>query len=150
MNPNLIAFLDLIAHSEGTDKIGDQKGYNVIVGGQTFDSYADHPNISVYLPKLKIFSTAAGRYQILHKYWEVYKTQLLLPDFSPASQDKYAVQVLREQHALPDIEKGDIGAAIEKCKNIWASLPGAGYGQRESTLTDLIAFYDSRINSAAA
>ena len=138
----LKAFLDMIAHSEGTDRIGDQNGYNVIVGGQTFDSYADHPNVSIYLPKLKIFSTAAGRYQILHKYWVIYKAQLKLPDFSPDSQDKYAIQVLKEQRAIDDIVKGDVPSAIEKCKGIWASLPGANYGQRESSLDDLLAFYE--------
>ena len=31
--------------------------------------------------------------------------------------------------ALPMIDRGDIRQAIDRCSNIWASLPGAGYGQ---------------------
>ena len=29
------------------------------------------------------------------------------------------------------IDRGDIRQAIDRCENIWASLPGAGYGQFE-------------------
>ena len=32
--------------------------------------------------------------------------------------------------ALPMIDRG-IRQAIDRCSNIWASLPGAGYGQFE-------------------
>ncbi|MEG3454505.1 lysozyme, partial [Escherichia coli] len=34
---------------------------------------------------------------------------------------------------------GDIRQAIDRCSNIWASLPGAGYGQYEHKIGDLIA-----------
>ena len=27
------------------------------------------------------------------------------------------------------IDRGDINQAIDRCSNIWASLPGAGYGR---------------------
>ena len=59
------AFLDMLAWSEGTDN-GRRKtrnhGYDVIVGGELFRSYSDHPRKLVTLnPKLK--STGAGRYQ---------------------------------------------------------------------------------------
>ena len=30
------------------------------------------------------------------------------------------------------IDRGDIRQAIDRCSNIWASLPGAGYGQFSS------------------
>ena len=29
------------------------------------------------------------------------------------------------------IDRGDIRQAIDRCSNIWASLPGAGYGRSE-------------------
>ena len=29
------------------------------------------------------------------------------------------------------IDRGDIRQAIDRCSNIWASLPGAGYGRVE-------------------
>ena len=51
------AFLDTLAWSEGTDN-GRQKtrnhGYDVIVGGELFTDYSDHPRKLVTLnPKLK-------------------------------------------------------------------------------------------------
>ena len=41
--------------------------------------------------------------------------------------------------ALPMIDRGDIRQAIDRCSNIWASLPGAGYGQFEHKADSLIA-----------
>lgn len=133
---NLCAFLDMIAWSEGTLGRGDD-GYNVLVGGSLFDSYADHPRKLVDLPNLGIKSTAAGRYQLLARYFDAYKAQLGLPDFSPASQDAIAIQQIRERRALEAIAAGDLAEAVRRCRNIWASLPGAGYGQHEQKLAAL-------------
>ena len=36
------------------------------------------------------------------------------------------------------IDRGDIRQAIDRCSNIWASLPGAGYGQFEHGADSLI------------
>lgn len=141
---NICAFLDMIAHSEGTDQYPND-GYNTIVGGQQFDSYADHPRIYVYLPKLKIKSSAAGRYQLLARYFDFYKPLLHLDDFSPLSQDLIAIQQMRERKALTLINDGNIEGAITACSNIWASLPGAGYGQRENKVGDLLAFFDKSL-----
>jgi muramidase (phage lysozyme) len=137
MTPNQKAFLDMLAFSEGTIKFGDQDGYNVIVGGALFDDYSDHPRVLVNLPRLGIKSTAAGRYQLLARYYDAYKKLLRLPDFSPASQDAIALQQIKERRALPDIEAGRFDDAVRKCKNIWASLPGAGYGQHEQKIQAL-------------
>ena len=61
------AFLDMLAWSEGTDN-GRQKarnhGYDVIVGGELFTSYSDHPRKLVTL-NLKLNQQAPGRYQLL-------------------------------------------------------------------------------------
>ena len=46
---------------------------------------------------------------------------------SPKSQDAVALQQIKERGALPMIDRGDIRQAIDRCSNIWASLPGAGY-----------------------
>jgi muramidase (phage lysozyme) len=137
MTPNQKAFLDMLAVSEGTVRYGDQDGYNVIVGGSLFDDYSDHPRKRVYLEKLGIFSTAAGRYQLLSRYFDAYKKQLGLSDFSPESQDAIALQQIKERLALADIEAGRFDQAVAKVKNIWASLPGAGYGQHENKLDAL-------------
>ena len=105
----------------GTDN-GRQKtrnhGYDVIVGGELFTDYSDHPRKLVTLnPKLK--STSAGRYQLLpvggmpQAAW--------LKDFSRKSQDAVALQQIKERGALPMIDRGDIRQAIDRCSNIWAS-----------------------------
>jgi len=141
---NLRAFLDTIAYAEGTDRYGNNNGYDVIVGGELLSDFSDHPNKRVWLPAYGIHSTAAGRYQILHRFWKHYQVQLGLPDFSPDSQDRYAVQQIRERRAYDDVLSGRIADAIRKCANIWASLPGAGYGQREVAVQDLLDFYQQR------
>lgn len=142
MNKNRKAFLDMIAWSEGTSLVmGSDNGYNVLCGGSLFQSYADHPRKAIILPKLGIKSTAAGRYQLLSRYFDVYKEMLKLPDFSPASQDAIAIQQLKECHALADIDDGRFEMAIHKCCRIWASLPGAGYRQHEHKLEDLELAY---------
>lgn len=138
-NKNVQAFLDTISHSEGTDKYPD-KGYKTIVGGSQFKSYSDHPHKLIDLGR-GLKSTAAGRYQLLSRYFDVYKVQLKLPDFSPESQDAIAIQQIKECHALKDIEKGDFHTAIKKCARIWASFPGAGYGQHENKMSDLQRVY---------
>jgi len=140
LNANLAAFLGMIAISEGTYGHGDN-GYNVLVGGELFHDYRHHPHQSVYLPHYKIFSTAAGRYQILSKFADAYTKSLHLPDFSPASQDAIAIQIFKEQHAYDDIIAGQFDRAVHKVSDIWASLPGAGYGQHENTLNTLRAAY---------
>ena len=141
INPQRKAFLDMLAWSEGTDKPGQptkNHGYDVIVGGALFSDYSDHPRKLVTLnPKLK--STAAGRYQLLSRWWDAYRKRLGLKDFSPASQDAVALQQIKERRALELIDAGDIRQAIDRCSNIWASLPGAGYGQFEHKADNLIA-----------
>ena len=138
---NVCAFLDMIAFSEGTQRIaGSDDGYNVIVGGALFEGYADHPRRVVKL-NATLSSSAAGRYQLLARYWDVYRKQLKLADFSPESQDRVAIQQLKETRAFPLIQTGKFEDAVARCKNIWASLPGAGYGQHEHRLPDLVAAY---------
>lgn len=142
---NVCAFLDLIAWAEGTDngiQPTSDDGYDVIVGGALFDSYADHPRRSVRLPALGISSTAAGRYQILSRYWDHYRAGLgLAGGFTPENQDRVALQLIRECRALDDIRVGRIEQAIHKCRSRWASLPGAGYGQHEYQVGPLLAQY---------
>ena len=86
-------------------------------------------------PKLK--STGAWRYQLLSRWWDVYRKKPS-QDF-PKSQDAVALQQIKERGALPMIDRGDIRQAIDRCSNIWASLPGAGYGQFEHKADSLIA-----------
>jgi len=141
---NLDAFLTAIAISEGTQFIGD-RGYNCVVGStpahpHLFENYADHPRIAVRLSPT-LTSTAAGRYQILERFYDAYKASLHLPDFSPSSQDAIAMQMIRERHALDDVMTGRLESAVAKCTSIWASLPGNTYGQHQNTLALLQPAY---------
>lgn len=141
---NVVAFLDMLAWSEGTDngrQPTNDRGYDVLVGGGLFRGYADHPRVVVDLPRLKIQSTAAGRYQLLRRYYDAYKKTLGLKDFSPLSQDLIALQQIRERRALPLIQAGKVEEAIKAVRKTWASLPGAGYGQHEHKFADLLAVY---------
>jgi len=152
ISKNLQAFLDALAWSEGTstNPVTKRNGYDVIVTGidgkpEIFSDFSDHP-FNKGRPSKKInskglTSNASGRYQFMLKDWAHYKAQLALPDFGPDSQDKWAIQLIKERRALPDIEAGNIESAFTKCRNIWASLPGAGYGQKEHGMDTLIAKY---------
>ena len=124
----------------GTDN-GRQKtrnhGYDVIVGGELFTDYLDHPRKLVTLnPKLK----STGRRTLPASFPLVgcSPQAACLKDFSEKS-DAVALQQIKERGALPMIDRGDIRQAIDRCSNIWASLPGAGYGQFEHKADSLIA-----------
>lgn len=146
---NLRAFLDMLARSEGTSTSKHTKydGYDVIVGGldspNVFRDFHDHPNVLVTVNNKGLKSTAAGRYQLLYRFWKAYKSQLKLRDFGPAAQDAVAIQQIRERRALDDVNAGRIREAIEKCSNIWASLPGKlnTYGQPMHQADKLVDWY---------
>ncbi|MGP9696208.1 glycoside hydrolase family 24 protein [Halomonas sp. AOP27-A1-34] len=146
---NVCAFLDMLAFAEiGKPMLSDPRtdnGYRVIVGSLPgnlilMNGYADHPRQLVQIRK-GLSSTAAGRYQILSRFWDHYRRTMELSDFRPFNQDRYAIQQIREQKALPLIQEGRIAEAIDRCRNIWASLPGAGYGQHEYSLERLLYEY---------
>ena len=65
--------------------------------------------------------TASGNEGLLSKVWTLWHCSRL------------------GRGALPMIDRGDIRQAIDRCSNIWASLPGAGYGQFEHKADSLIA-----------
>jgi muramidase (phage lysozyme) len=133
---NLKAFLTMIQYAEGTY---GKDGYRKLYGGSLFNDLSKHPNTPT--TKWGITSTAAGAYQILSKTWNELQAKLGLPDFSPLSQDKAAIELIRRRKALEDVMAGRWAQAIEKCKKEWASLPGAGYGQNEKNIKNLLAVY---------
>lgn len=140
---NVLAFIDMLAWSEGTSTIAtSDDGYNVIVGGRLFHDYSQHPRVLVDLPRYKIRSTAAGRYQFLARTWDaIVRTYGFRGRFIPEAQDLAAIKLLAECGALPHIRAGHIDRAIAAASPIWASLPGAGYGQREHRLASLLEIY---------
>lgn len=148
---NVCAFLDMLAWSEMKPALlaVSDDGYNVIVGStaahpRLFHSYADHPRVFVDLsPTLR--SSAAGRYQFLARTWDALAKRLGLKDFSPESQDWAAIELLSECKAYAHIVGGQIKTGIQLAAPIWASLPGAGYGQHENDVDELLAVYASAL-----
>jgi muramidase (phage lysozyme) len=139
---NLGAFLTMIAVAEGT---AGPRGYQTMFGYRYFTDYADHPR--QYFPFTDLAgktlkSSAAGRYQIIVKTWDSLRLSLNLPDFSPDSQDKCAIELIRQRGALGDVQAGRLNAAISKCAPVWASLPGAGYNQPERQFSQLLSAYE--------
>lgn len=150
MHANMKAFLAMIGISElGRELIAkSDEGYNVIVGSTgdypiLMANYLDHPRklMRLNIRGAMVSSTAAGRYQILARYYDAYRVQLKLKDFGKASQDAIAIQLITECKAIADIEAGRFVDAVYKCKSRWASLPGAGYKQNEQPIAYLIGAY---------
>lgn len=123
-NPRVRQFLDLIAHTEGTEG----NGYRTAFGGGRLSNLSDHPRYSKTF-KQKNGKTnktsAAGRYQFLRGTWDGLARQYGLKDFGPQSQDIAAVALLAQNGALDRILKGDMQGAVRKAGPTWASLPTA-------------------------
>ncbi|HEX7890293.1 MAG TPA: glycoside hydrolase family 104 protein [Ramlibacter sp.] len=150
---NVAAFLSMIRFAEGT---AGPDGYRTLFGGRLFSGFDDHPRIAVQFRDQAgrtLWTTAAGGYQAMAvsplpsggstrvNTWDRIKAKLQLPDFSPASQDAFAIELIRERGALGDVIAGRIASAVRKCAAEWASLPGAGYAQPERKLSQLLAAY---------
>lgn len=163
MSKNLEAFLSMLKRAEGTDKVSDP--YRVTFGYQTtIQDFSDHPYLTGEWKGSKLsdsqckgagqrpgcITTAAGAYQITSTTWRQLKKKLNLPDFSPASQDKAALELIREKGAIELIEAGKVEQAIDRVKKVWASLPGAGYGQGERSLASLKDAYSESGGEFAA
>lgn len=137
--PNVLAFLKAIRLGEGTYKA---LGYLTIVGGSRFTSFNKHPRIKIWVPRYKIYSTAAGAYQFIYTTWQSLAAMYKFPNFSPEWQDAGAVALIIEKKALADIQRGDLKSAIEKCAPVWASLPGSKAGQRQETFKVVQQVYE--------
>lgn len=152
---NLRAFLDTIAFAEGTS---GANGYRTMFGGALFDDFSDHPRRAVQFTDKagrRLWTSAAGRYQFMAvspipggrstrvDTWDRLKRSLNLPDFSPASQDAAAVELIRQRGALNDVYAGRLVEAVAKVAKVWASLPGAGYDQPERKLASLVTAYQA-------
>lgn len=152
---NLAAFLLTLRTSEGRG--GVPLGYDQLFGFETFYGFDDHPRQARQFTSggKTLWTSAAGGYQLMAvsplpgggttkvNTWDRIKTKLGLTDFSPASQDAAAVELIDEAGALADVKAGRFSQACDKCKRIWASLPGAGYGQQERSRAQVLAWYQA-------
>jgi muramidase (phage lysozyme) len=124
-HPNMQAFLRAIGQAEGG---GYDFRYGAMRGRDDdpwrFSDFSTHPG-----PGRGGRITAAGLYQITRPTWLEMAAKMGLDDFSPATQDLVAVEVLRTVGAAADIVRGDLAAALDKASRRWASLP-RGRGMR--------------------
>jgi muramidase (phage lysozyme) len=115
-------FLDFIARAEGGS-------YDIIVGGkQRITDFSRHPRIRA-VTTADGSSDAAGRYQILSSTYQPIADKLGIKDFSPQSQDRVALEIIKRRGALEDVRSGNFEGAINKLGNIWASFPTSPYKQ---------------------
>ena len=156
------AFLRMLKIGEGTTGL---IGYEHLFGGESFikdygKTFADHPDLmmkkTVKKTGKKIWSSAAGAYQVMGYVWKDKGTIKLrekygITSFSPEMQDRYCVLVLKyRRKALAEIMRGDIKAAINLCKDEWASLPGSNYDQPTMELDSTLRSYQELVEQELA
>ena len=137
------AFLDiLLAWSEGTDN-GRQKtrnhGYDVIYG-RLFYWLLRSPHHCHAKPKTQIKQAPDAA---SFRWWDTYRKQLGLKDFSPKSQDAVRCSRLRSVALYLWLIVVISVRQSTVTFNIWASLPGAGYGQFEHKADSLVQFKEA-------
>lgn len=140
---NIAAVLMTIRVCEGTS---GPNGYRTMFGGSLFNSFADHPRKRFQFTQTdgKVnYTDAAGAYQYLSTTWDGVRAKLGLPDFSPASQDAGAIELIREKGALDDVRAGRFDVALGKLGTVWASLPSSKYQQRTRTVAFARQAYES-------
>ncbi|WP_156480475.1 glycoside hydrolase family 24 protein [Aquipseudomonas alcaligenes] len=148
------AFLRMLRVGEGTI---DEDGYGRLFGGQSFikdfnRDFSDHPRIFItkYIRSAdkEITSSAAGAYQVMGYNWDdagqvKIRTEYQINDFSPRSQDRYCVLLIKlKRKALDDILSGRLREATKKCRKEWASLPDAGYNQPTVSWESVVSNYE--------
>lgn len=138
LNANVQAFMTTISQSEGAQ-------YNSLFGDtpngkNTFDDYSKHPNVHVPFGKDN-YSDAAGRYQIMFKTYTAVAEKYGFTDFEPQTQDLICAELISERDCLQRLMDGDFYYAVERCNNIWASLPGSPYGQPVHDLETVAGWY---------
>jgi muramidase (phage lysozyme) len=144
-SPRLSAFLATIRWAEtGTS---ETESYRKLVFNGTFNNFSTHPLKKQCAPinGKNICSTAAGAYQMLDKSWYDLQPKLNLKDFSPASQDKMAIEYIRRNNALSDVEAGKFDTAVCKVGRVWGSFPCNNYNQNAKSIDKLRIYYQQQL-----
>lgn len=150
-NANMIAFLAMLRHSEGTDQYAN--AYQTYYGGAQFSDMSDHPcNTGECQPVAgpSGSTTAAGAYQIEQSTWNALGGRAYYGDFSEGSQDRAAEDLIEGRGATADVVAGNFSSAVALLGKEWASLPGSPYGQPVNSLSDLESFYQSAGGTVSA
>ena len=143
INNQCKAFLDMLAWSEGTDN-GRQKTRTRLwrhCRRRAIYRLLRSPQTCHAKPKTQI--NRRRRYQLLSRWWMPTASSLAWKTSLRKVRTLWHCSRLRSV-ALYLWLIGDIRQAIDRCSNIWASLPGAGYGQFEHKADSLIAKFKKR------
>ena len=130
MTPERRALLNTIRYAEGTWSNGDDRGYQVMYGGGSFDDLSRHPELlwsratPVLLPGPISSCRPPGKGY----------SELQLDSFEPAQQDQAALHLVERRGALDEIDRrGLTSAAMARLAPEWASFPTwsgrSAYGQ---------------------
>lgn len=156
------AFLKVIRSRECStlyDAYGDQATYRGKYGAvkldECFSDFSTHPYVNQSAKH-----TTAGAYQIPLFVWtDGWKNNGLPKDFSPATQDRYAVWLMdtrwesmsdqSSQTALGYVRLGDLDSAVRLLKGTWTSLPGASQ-DRKYTMDQLRADFNKFLKEYSA
>lgn len=147
--PRLRAFLATIAWAEGTHY---PKGWNTIYTNARFNDFAKHPEQMQcgYINGKRICSNAAGAFQFISTTWRQVAEIEKLPDFSPQSQTKGAIALIKQSGAFEDVLAGRFDSAACKVGKQWASFPCNSYGQNQKPIWQLRKFYEQRLRCELA
>lgn len=162
-NANVRACLEMISKSEGTNNDYSKMVYGIVTSSPLFPSLVgkknvsipnlnQFPNILVKVNNNGLYSSAAGKYQVLKATYAWVAAKLGISDFSAHSQDLIAVELIRFRGAMDYILRGDIEGALKNSnlKMEWASIVGNSYGQGTHSIATLVGYYNSALSSGAS
>lgn len=144
MSPQQRAWLDTIAHAEGTFRGNSPEGYRVMFGGglaSPEELAKGHPDRVIDGGRYK--SAATGRYQFMPRTWAGLGGGAMTPE----AQDAGALRLMQQRGVDPS--KPLDRQSVAKLAPEWASLPTlqgrSYYGQPVKGYDELSQFYSQRL-----
>lgn len=146
------ALLDTIRNVESNNT---DDAYGLLYGGETFDDFSAHPNRRIEFDDPtqsngRNVTTAAGAYQFNEPTWREFAEKAGVSDFSPASQDRVAIELLDEIGALDALESGDFEEAVRLASSRWVGLGGSlaeSSGQKSPAMGDSLAYFNKQMEN---
>jgi len=136
----LKAFLRLLQYAENARHEASDP-YHTLYGGGHFADLSTHPNHAV--TRWGHTSKAAGAYFITaDTYFDAVRRGVAY-DFSPASQDAIALDIINRCGATSYIEDGNFDAAYSLLNRKWSSLPGGS--QQEITAVEAETYMSQQL-----
>lgn len=138
---NFGAFVAVLAEGESSN---DESAWTVIVGGQHFTSFDDHPRVFVPQPN-GTKSSAAGKLQITATTWDDFCSHYGKMPFTPENQLTCGAWLIWRAGAMDDVIAGRLDAAIRKLSKVWTSL---SIPKRQQEAPSIFAAYGGRTGNA--